>query len=606
MTLTIEETTLQQNLFPSPLTFDCFEEILSHLIDSPKTLYSCILVNRLWCRTAIPLLWSHPFEVHGFGERSSDIIQIYISCLPEDERQLLIDEGLDLPPTTPLLFDYSKYLQSFDSAFFTGAIMSWLSTRANYRFDPDKDDDPDLCTYTYLVQCVIGNLLFSHSKGLKDLDLAHFEEDDDSLIIDIATFDDANKALSRLENFQFDYSGWKLNDLDDDKSSEIISNLFNFMAECSHNIQYIYINITNLAGKDDELIQIAKSFKRLIESQKGVRELIIVEFWSPYITDILFNSLICQWKSLTFLKFHHLDTDQFELLLPILPILVNLETLQFLGFDSDNIDNIDNIDDIDNIKFKSLIDFSTGQININHLYYRDERLNINTQDFIIPILQMSNKNLRSLYLEDVTPSLIQQISINCRYLTHLSLTLITPEIPDLLFTLLRSLQNLLHFSLYSNSTECPFLSTDSLTQFSEAIPECLKYFGFKLHIDSCILEFFLNQCRAKLHVLAIYRSEFVDNLFLDVLCKYSKEVGSLKKILINWDGVFGGRKDDDEGDDEFSYDDEFENGLDGMKEKIEVLKNMVNVIYSVVDPSHPFSGPSMEYVDRWNMDINLP
>ncbi|CAG8520745.1 16898_t:CDS:2 [Gigaspora rosea] len=535
MTLTIEETTLQQNLFPSPLTFDCFEEILSHLIDSPKTLYSCILVNRLWCRTAIPLLWSHPFEVHGFGERSSDIIQIYISCLPEDERQLLIDEGLDLPPTTPLLFDYSKYLQSFDSAFFTGAIMSWLSTRANYRFDPDKDDDPDLCTYTYLVQCVIGNLLFSHSKGLKDLDLAHFEEDDDSLIIDIATFDDANKALSRLENFQFDYSGWKLNDLDDDKSSEIISNLFNFMAECSHNIQYIYINITNLAGKDDELIQIAKSFKRLIESQKGVRELIIVEFWSPYITDILFNSLICQWKSLTFLKFHHLDTDQFELLLPILPILVNLETLQFLG------------------------------------------LNINTQDFIIPILQMSNKNLRSLYLEDVTPSLIQQISINCRYLTHLSLTLITPEIPDLLFTLLRSLQNLLHFSLYSNSTECPFLSTDSLTQFSEAIPECLKYFGFKLHIDSCILEFFLNQCRAKLHVLAIYRSEFVDNLFLDVLCKYSKEVGSLKKILINWDG-----------------------------EKIEVLKNMVNVIYSVVDPSHPFSGPSMEYVDRWNMDINLP
>ncbi|CAG8592213.1 1663_t:CDS:2, partial [Racocetra fulgida] len=366
--------------------------------------------------------------------RSSDIIQMYISCLPEDERQLLIDEGLDLPPVTPLLFDYSKYLQSFDSAFFTGAIMSWLTTRANYRLDSEKDDDPDLCTYTYLVQCVIGNLLFSHSKGLRDLDLAHFEDDDDSLIIDIATFDDANKALSRLENFQFDYSGWKLNDTDDDKSSEIISNLFNFMAECSHNIQYIYINITNLAGKDDELVQIARSFKRLIEAQKAVRELIIVEFWSPYVADILFNSLICQWKSLTYLKFHHLDSDQFGLLLPILPILVNL-------------------------------------INIKHLYYRDEKSHVDSQNFIIPILQMSNNNLRTLYLEDVTPFLIQQIGNNCKHLTHLSLTLVTPEIPDLLFTLLRSLKNLVHFSLYSNSTECPFLSTDSLTQFSEAIPE---------------------------------------------------------------------------------------------------------------------------------------
>ncbi|CAG8550392.1 2583_t:CDS:2 [Scutellospora calospora] len=537
MTVAIEENTLQ-NLIPTPLTFDCFEETLSHLIDSPKTLYSCILVNRLWCRTAIPLLWSHPFEVHGFGERSSDIIQTYISCLPEDERQLLIDEGLDLPPSTPLLFDYSKYLQSFDSAFFTGAIMSWLTTRANYRLESDKDEeDPDLYTYTYLVQ-LIGNLLFSHSKGLRDLDLVHFGDDDDSLITDIATFDDASKALSRLEKFQFDYS-----------------------------------------------------------AQKGVRELVIVEFWSPYVAEILFNSLICQWKSLTYLRFHQLDKDQFRLLLPILPTLINLETLQFLGFNSEN-ENDDMI--------KSLLDISNEPINIKHLYYHfiDERLHLDAQNFIIPILQMSNNNLRTLYLDDVTPFLIQQIGINCRYLTHLSLT-VTPEIPDLLFSLLISLQNLVHFSLYSNSTECTFSSTDSLIQFSEAIPECLKYFGFKLDFESLILGFFLKQCKAKLQVLAIYRSEFVDAAFLDELIKYAKEVGSLKKIMINWDGVIGGKTDDDTSDDLYYGDDEFENGEDGVRERIEILKTMVNVVYNIVDPSHPFSGPSMEYIDPWNQDITL-
>src|SRR5581483_4645807 len=36
-------------------------EIIKYFHDDFKTLYSCILVNRLWCRLAIPLLWEDPF-----------------------------------------------------------------------------------------------------------------------------------------------------------------------------------------------------------------------------------------------------------------------------------------------------------------------------------------------------------------------------------------------------------------------------------------------------------------------------------------------------------------------------------------------------------------
>src|SRR6266540_3209050 len=117
-------------VLPGRLSIECFEQVLIHFKNDPATLFSCLLVNRLWCRLSVPLLWSHPFEYHGFGDLAADIIQIYITCLPEDERQILIDGGLELPECPKPLFDYPTYLQSFETAHFTGAIMSWLSIRA--------------------------------------------------------------------------------------------------------------------------------------------------------------------------------------------------------------------------------------------------------------------------------------------------------------------------------------------------------------------------------------------------------------------------------------------------------------------------------------------
>ncbi|PKC57230.1 hypothetical protein RhiirA1_428635, partial [Rhizophagus irregularis] len=37
--------------------------VLKYLQNDYSTLHSCILVNRLWCRIAIPLLWEDPFSI---------------------------------------------------------------------------------------------------------------------------------------------------------------------------------------------------------------------------------------------------------------------------------------------------------------------------------------------------------------------------------------------------------------------------------------------------------------------------------------------------------------------------------------------------------------
>ncbi|PKC66428.1 hypothetical protein RhiirA1_419332, partial [Rhizophagus irregularis] len=38
-------------------------KVLKYLQNNYSTLHSCILVNRLWCRLVIPLLWENPFSI---------------------------------------------------------------------------------------------------------------------------------------------------------------------------------------------------------------------------------------------------------------------------------------------------------------------------------------------------------------------------------------------------------------------------------------------------------------------------------------------------------------------------------------------------------------
>ncbi|POG71939.1 hypothetical protein GLOIN_2v1601523, partial [Rhizophagus irregularis DAOM 181602=DAOM 197198] len=54
-------------------------------------LYSCILVNRLWCRLAIPLLWEDPFCIPTQNYRC---IEIYLSYLNENDKKKFDEYGI--------------------------------------------------------------------------------------------------------------------------------------------------------------------------------------------------------------------------------------------------------------------------------------------------------------------------------------------------------------------------------------------------------------------------------------------------------------------------------------------------------------------------------
>jgi hypothetical protein len=99
-------------------------EVLKHFKNDFSTLHSCILVNRLWCRLAIPLLWENPFSILT---KNFNYIDIYLDNLNGDLKTKLNEYKIinnSLPSNT--LFNYTKFLKYLNICKIIGPINRWF------------------------------------------------------------------------------------------------------------------------------------------------------------------------------------------------------------------------------------------------------------------------------------------------------------------------------------------------------------------------------------------------------------------------------------------------------------------------------------------------
>src|SRR5688572_27131250 len=84
------------------LPIDCLNEMFECL-ENKVDLSSYLLVNRLWCKISIRILW-----------RTIQNHNILISCLPDKSKKLLQDNGLMILTSTskPPLFNYIGFIQT--------------------------------------------------------------------------------------------------------------------------------------------------------------------------------------------------------------------------------------------------------------------------------------------------------------------------------------------------------------------------------------------------------------------------------------------------------------------------------------------------------------
>uniref|UniRef100_U9SZW3 F-box domain-containing protein n=1 Tax=Rhizophagus irregularis (strain DAOM 181602 / DAOM 197198 / MUCL 43194) TaxID=747089 RepID=U9SZW3_RHIID len=106
---------------------ELLNEVIQYFHYDYKTLHSCILVNRLWCRLAISLLWEDPFSIKS--PKNYRFIEIYLCNLSDDDKtrlnEYVIHSGLFSSNT---LFNYPKFIKHLDIYKVYDSIETWAYT----------------------------------------------------------------------------------------------------------------------------------------------------------------------------------------------------------------------------------------------------------------------------------------------------------------------------------------------------------------------------------------------------------------------------------------------------------------------------------------------
>src|SRR2546429_452678 len=101
----------------SRLNKDILFLIFEELQDDSKSLFSCLMVNKIWCETAIPILWRNPWRYDINYSNKSYLFAIFTSYLSNTSKEFLTSEGVQLLSISyqSLLFDYLSFCRSINA-----------------------------------------------------------------------------------------------------------------------------------------------------------------------------------------------------------------------------------------------------------------------------------------------------------------------------------------------------------------------------------------------------------------------------------------------------------------------------------------------------------
>jgi len=336
---------------------DIFKKIFEHLDDrndiietkSPKAfrnLKSCILVNREWCRNAVPILWKHPFHRY-LKHRSNSLIQTLLLCLSYEELQDIFDNGCHLPISLfesidkfqlSQSFDYSSFLKSLDYFQLIKFVKSWCDD--NMEGEGDNNEK-----YIVILLRAILNHFAKRSSGLSSLNIHSNGVDDDKCMLllepSIQKLIKPVRTLKISCYFQIDSLVSEL--------SKICKNLTT-------------LKISNLSYDDETTILTARQLGVLIESQKGLKILQLIR--CKLSVNVLIPSVLKQRRTLKELNFRGVNFEGIHKL----DILKNSRLEKLKIIDSYNLDSnlVQSLVNSNHRKLKNVEVFSCKPENINH------------------------------------------------------------------------------------------------------------------------------------------------------------------------------------------------------------------------------------------------
>ncbi|CAG8745777.1 27174_t:CDS:1 [Dentiscutata erythropus] len=262
----------------------CLENIFLSLAQDSKTLHSCILVNKQWSVSSVPILWRDPFRLCKDLRKPNKLVPLlntYLSFLPSTTQKLLDIKSIIGRPAT---FNYPVYLRSINVVLIHGSVEYWTESMFGA-------DSTSLQKITPICQ-VLCEYFLCNSSRIDYLDLEY------ASWFDIFKLNGATTSLSSIKSVVID---------DQRNFPEQFKNLSSVM----QNTRYLRLSL--IYRKNDPA---CKNIINLLQTQKYLKKISLFSHVSDFfqnIWDTLASSQLLH-KSLTSIEFHEATFDNSALL----------------------------------------------------------------------------------------------------------------------------------------------------------------------------------------------------------------------------------------------------------------------------------------------------
>ncbi|CAG8632867.1 11170_t:CDS:1 [Ambispora gerdemannii] len=451
----------------SNLPVDCFARILTFLIDDENTLFSAALVNRTWCRLAIPFLWNS-FHFIRDDREGRCITETLIRCMNDEERNAIINSGLRLKKSYPQpLFLYTSFIKNFDLNKLK-TVVSWY-THNSYKDYVARDNSIRQNTYDsnninqialqLLTQTY--KLIFRTAENLESFDvttniLSYFMPNFTSSFHTPSVLAKLKKVkLSRNDVYDA-YGKYE----ESEKNLENLRYLINALKLLSRNIRVLEID-TNVL----ELNNIHQ-FCDLLEFQHNLKHLILKNIGDEHVSII--HALHHQAKSLVYLEFRYSSLSIWTVtLLKKLGIFTRMEGIAFMECEWNSRH--------ENLFIDWWTELSQFPTRLNKLYFDCTATIIDK--IMIPLIKIVGNNLKELRVRnDCTQQLIEVIAEHAKNISSLEIWLNLAAVAAPFLQTITSLQSLQLLILINRFEPHDSLSDDFWIELSKTMNPDMKFY----------------------------------------------------------------------------------------------------------------------------------
>ncbi|GBB97799.1 hypothetical protein RclHR1_03070015 [Rhizophagus clarus] len=477
-----------------------------------KTLHSCILVNRLWCRLAIPLLWEDPFKYKV--SENCHFIEIILRNLNDDDKtklnEYVIIDNDSFHSNT--LFNYPSFIQHLITYRIFHSVEKWVTSittkkrsPSSYFIQKENLSNYRISNFEKLIYRSLFLIFTENEMNLHSFDITLKDNE-------IKIFDKIFELILQKPNFIYNIKNLKFCV---NRTTENMTKFLELVHFNCKSISSLYFRFLPLYISDYNSI-IEKGLSRIINSQENLRKISFVN--SSYSLYDPLSSLKhpnCS-NTLNTIIFYMVDFENITVLNEVfnqLNVLESIHIVHCCHLDSKFIQQINNI----HKPFK-----------LKSLFLKYCNLQIESLKYLIQISgnyleNIGIKSSGSNELQQILPSIIKY----CSKIKFLGPIRLDNQNIYLLFDLIKNIaQNLNYLTINLkdsyNGYDKGHFSSIILRNLGQNLPFKLEYLNLRLVFNTSDLELFLrNSQNTFIKKLLIFN--YIENNNRESIFPYIKE-----------------------------------------------------------------------------------